>query len=396
MATSFTTARTAATKVPLAHADLLNESLTTTVQSRFNGVLEGLHKAAIAIEQKRIALGGATGQSIGHVDFGAGDGYFCRFQNGIIYLLPPAAPCWVHGSILDKYIAQGAERGPLGYPTTDELATPAGSGRYNHFQRGSIYWSYVSGAHIVAGAIRDRWAVLGWEQSWLGLPTSDEKDYADGGRVSEFQHGNIYWWDDTGAIDLGDVAVRYKGLYCFGETSGAGSDEPYLIFGVVPPPPYRAAASLTQIYDDVDDGDSRPDTVELYRGIPGGFAISFSLFEHDTDDRDKYLGLVKQAVALAGKGVAAGCGGLLGPDAAKVCESVWGALATDLAKAANDVLGTGDDFIAASGFALSAKEMVLLANVPRQNFWGIEYHRESALLSDGDASYKAYLDVVRV
>lgn len=396
MATSFATAQAIGKKIPLAPADPLSSSLTTTVQTRFNGVLGDLRKAANTIEQKRIALGGATGQPTGEVDFGAGEGYCRRFQNGVIYLLPPAAPCWVHGSILDKYIAQGAEGGPLGYPTTDELSTPGGAGRYNHFARGSIYWSYGSGAHVVAGAIRDRWSVLGWEQSWLGLPTSDEKDFADGGRVSEFQHGNIYWWEDTGAIDMGDVAVRYKGLYCFGETQGGGSDEPYVIFGLVPPPPYRAAASLTRIYDDVDDGDSRPDSIELYRGIPGGFSLAFSLFEHDTDDRDKYLGLVRQAVDLAGKGVAAGCGKLFGPDAAKVCESIWGSVAADLADAANGLLGTGDDFIAASGFALSAKEMVLLANAPLQNFWGIGYHRESALLSDGDASYKAYLDVMRV
>lgn len=395
MATSVTATRTSR-KAATTIASLVSGTVSSALHSRLSDVMSSLNKAAATIEQKRLALGGATGPAIGDVDFGGGDGFYQRFQNGIIYLLPPAAACWVHGAILDKYIAQGAERGPLGYPTTDELPTSAGTGRFNHFERGSIYWTYGPGAKIVAGAIRDRWSVLGWERSWLGFPISDEQDYAEGGRVSVFQNGSIYWWDDTGAIDMGEVAVRYKGLYCFGETRGGGSDEPYVIFGLVPPPPYRQATTLTQIYQDVDDGDSRPDLMELQRGTPGGLALSFSLFEHDTDNRDKYVALVKQAVELAGKGVGAACGEIFGPEAVKVCESMWGAVSTDIVDYANQLLGTADDLIATAGFNLSAKEMVLMAGMPTQNFWGIEYHRESVLLSDGDASYKAYFDVVRV
>lgn len=395
MATSFAQARFTQPAVAAATRKPLATTLSPSAQQGMNDFLSNFAKATSTIEQKRVALGGATGQPIGDVELGAGGGYYRRFQNGSIYLLPPAAACWVHGSILDKYIAQGAERGKLGYPITDE-GPGADGGRFNHFERGSIYWTYTTGACAVVGAIRDRWSVLGWERSWLGYPISDEMDYPDDGRVSAFQHGNIYFWTDTGAIDMGDVAVRYKGLYCFGETRGGGSDEPYLIFGMVPPPPYRQAESLTQIYQNVDDGNSRPDLMELHRGIPAGITFGFALFEHDTDDRDKYLGLVKQGVDKAGKGVGAACGALFGPEAAMPCEAIWGAIASDLASALNDLLGTGDDFIAASSIYLTAKEMVLLANAPEQNFWGISYHRESELLSDGDASYKAYLDVVRV
>ena len=56
--------------------------------------------------------------------------------------------------------------------------------------------------------------------------------------------------------------------------------------------------------------------------------------------------------------------------------------------------GSDDDLIDKWSFTISAKDMVLRARAPRANFWGIEYHFESALLSDGEASYKVYFDIV--
>jgi uncharacterized protein with LGFP repeats len=53
----------------------------------------------------------------------------------------------------------------------------------------------------VHGAIRDRWAALGWERSALGYPTSDEFDVA-GGRRNNFQHGYITWLSASGAIQV--------------------------------------------------------------------------------------------------------------------------------------------------------------------------------------------------
>jgi hypothetical protein len=81
----------------------------------------------------------------------------------------------VHGAILQRYLALGAEASILGYPRTDETATPDGIGRYNHFQGGSIYWTPDTSAHEVHGLIRDRWASLGWERNpQLGYPISNE------------------------------------------------------------------------------------------------------------------------------------------------------------------------------------------------------------------------------
>src|SRR5215217_2041652 len=92
----------------------------------------------------------------------------------------------VIGDIRVKWLALGGPSSFLGQPLTDELGTPDGLGRFNHFQGGSIYWTPETGAHEVHGAIRDKWASMGFERSLLRYPTSDEQD-APGGRISHFE-----------------------------------------------------------------------------------------------------------------------------------------------------------------------------------------------------------------
>src|SRR5205807_10494307 len=114
-----------------------------------------------------------------------------RFLFGSIHLAPSTGGDEVHGAIRDKWSSIGWERSVLGYPITDETGTPDGVGRYNHFQSGSIYWTPSTGAHEVHGAIRDRWSALGWENSYLGYPISDEAPWVNpanshAGRISFF------------------------------------------------------------------------------------------------------------------------------------------------------------------------------------------------------------------
>jgi uncharacterized protein with LGFP repeats len=91
----------------------------------------------------------------------------------------------------------------VGYPVTDETATPDGLGRFNHFQRGSVYWTPSTGAWEVHGAIRAHWAALGWERSVVGYPVTDETATRDGlGRFNRFQGGAIYWTPSTGAVEV--------------------------------------------------------------------------------------------------------------------------------------------------------------------------------------------------
>ena len=138
-------------------------------------------------------------------------GAYQRFQHGTITHKRPngdfnegeAFATW--GAIYAHWQKNGGADGELGFTKTDELVPPDQQGRLNHFEGGSIYWSPKTGAHIVKGAIRSLWSHMGWETGWLGYPVTDElatpvpKSY---GRFNHFEGGSIYWTPTTGAIAL--------------------------------------------------------------------------------------------------------------------------------------------------------------------------------------------------
>lgn len=125
-----------------------------------------------------------------------------------IYWHPDTGAVIVYGPVHGHWANAGWEGGTYGYPTTDTAATSDKPGTYNHFTGGdgygaSIYWSPESGAHGVQGSIRDHWGSLGWEDSYLGFPTSDEFDTPAGKRTN-FQGGYITW--DAATDEVQDFA----------------------------------------------------------------------------------------------------------------------------------------------------------------------------------------------
>ena len=136
-----------------------------------------------------------------------GRGWYQHFQNGSIYYTKEHGAFEIHGAIREKWAALGWEAGFLGFPLTDESTTPDTVGRYSHFEGGSIYWTPGTGAFEVHGDIRARYAQLGWERSFLGYPTSDEHEGPGGTRVSDFQNGQIGWSPASGA---GVSATTYQ------------------------------------------------------------------------------------------------------------------------------------------------------------------------------------------
>lgn len=125
-----------------------------------------------------------------------GASQYVNFQKGTIYESPQHGPQYVIGEIYKKWGAQGYDAGFLGKPVTSEGTTPSG-GKFNRFDGGMIYWSAATGAHSIQGKILDKYASLGYEQSWLGYPSSDEYD-TSGGKASNFQHGYIVFNYATG------------------------------------------------------------------------------------------------------------------------------------------------------------------------------------------------------
>lgn len=141
--------------------------------------------------------------------------------NCTVYIAPATGRHLVCGAIFNRYAALGQTGGVLGFPTTDELTTPDGVGRYNHFSNngavGSIYWTPNTGAWEVYGAIRGRWAALGYER-FLGYPTTGEMSTPDGiGRYNHFAKADgpasVYSTPGTGAVEVyGSIRALWASL----------------------------------------------------------------------------------------------------------------------------------------------------------------------------------------
>ena len=146
-----------------------------------------------AIGAKWAALGGTSGflgkpLNNEHDVAGLAGARMEDFVGGTICWSAATGAHEVHGGILAKYRAAG-NAAKYGLPVTDESKTPGGIGRYSHFTNArSIYWAPSTGAHLIQGAIRAKWASLGWERGRLGYPSTDEY-VVTGGRRNDFQHG---------------------------------------------------------------------------------------------------------------------------------------------------------------------------------------------------------------
>jgi hypothetical protein len=206
---------------------------------------------------------------------------------------------------------------------------------------------------------------------------------------------------DGGVPPTQEIAVRFVGFHCFGETDEVSSaDEPYFYFGVVPTNVEKKNTLRTRIYEDedVDAGESVADLLELYRGLPLGAVISITLLEHDEDDPEKYRDNVERAVERTADRVVEGLAHVpaVGVALAVLAEVVLVVALPAIVDAFNDILGTGDDVIGTVELALTPTDMTRLAGTERQNFEGIQAHLESPLISGEGASYKAYFDVIEV
>jgi hypothetical protein len=101
----------------------------------------------------------------------------------------------------------------LGAPTTPERDGARG-GRYRRYESGSIYWSADTGARVLRGAIERRYRDLGAEGGRLRYPRTDHQSVGDGdGVFVRFERGSIYWSPDTDSQGvIGRSDGRYRAL----------------------------------------------------------------------------------------------------------------------------------------------------------------------------------------
>jgi uncharacterized protein with LGFP repeats len=159
-------------------------------------------------------LWAATGWENGFLHYpvsgevGTRGGVYQNYQGGTLYWSAASAAHSVSGAFLQLYGTLGYENGFLGYPTSQEV--PVRGGVFQVFQGGVAYWSPSTGAHTVSGSFRELYGALGYENGCLGYPSSQELPSSDGGVYQQFQGGVAYWSPSSGAHALcGDLLTAY-------------------------------------------------------------------------------------------------------------------------------------------------------------------------------------------
>ncbi|MEU2347451.1 hypothetical protein [Modestobacter sp. NPDC049651] len=117
-------------------------------------------------------------------------GQRATFTGGEIYWSAATGAHAVRGAILNTYRAAG---GPavVGFPKTDDAVAPGGGGWYTDFEKGSVYWSQATGAHLLLNPLNGTYlADGGTATSPLGYPTSDTT-VVNGQQRATFQNGTL-------------------------------------------------------------------------------------------------------------------------------------------------------------------------------------------------------------
>jgi hypothetical protein len=299
-----------------------------------------------------------------------------------------------------KFDSLGGSPGDPLVPGREGLIDVPGGTRRD-YSRGSIYrrtGDQSQPAFFVDLSTNQRYDQLGGPGGFLGFPVSDfEPDPDDlSSGVTKFESGAIYFFPDVGAFEMRDIALRFVGFHCFGETDEfSAADEPFLTFGVVPTVTEQSQTLQTRIFEDVDSGESRGTLIELYRGLPFGAAISVTLAEHDQGDPNKYREIVKKGVDKGSEATVAVIAEIpvVGTFLSVVAGVVLEVTKPAITDALNELVGTADDHIGTVVMPVTPKDMLTLTRAERRDFEGIQAHLESPLIAGDGSSYKAYFDI---
>jgi uncharacterized protein with LGFP repeats len=150
-----------------------------------------------------------------------GTGYFMlgAKQHSFFYYVSRTSRVYANwGVVRDKFTQAGYEFGMLGWPRDDEKLLPDGSGFFQAFDHGYIYWCPRYGACVVKGLIFEHWARNNWERGVFGYPAADEVNYPNSSAdytnrakkevyisYQKFQNGTIYYVFDK-------ISKQYKTL----------------------------------------------------------------------------------------------------------------------------------------------------------------------------------------
>jgi uncharacterized protein with LGFP repeats len=176
-----------------------------------------------AIAQKYADTGGSSGP-LG----AATDAVSCTLGNGgcvqhfargrIVWSALTGAHTMTDAAVTAAWDAAGG--GSAGYPTVDTFCGLVDAGCGQHFDdpaTGGTAWSVYRSAHTAAVVVpldvRQAWSAVGWERGPLGYPTAAvECGYANGGCLQRFQTGIVYshqFWGAQPSAVWGAIQAKW-------------------------------------------------------------------------------------------------------------------------------------------------------------------------------------------
>jgi uncharacterized protein with LGFP repeats len=160
--------------------------------------------------------GGPLGPRNGDV-YPVGEGFAQNFASGKIFFAPASGAHIMQGAILEKYESLGGPAdSDLGFPTIDEGAGRAQGSRNTTFSASDnpvIFWTPDTGARVVRGPINAAWDKLGGSAGALGVPADDET-YGGALVTQKFTGGELSYntKDKTFTTVPPDLAGELAGL----------------------------------------------------------------------------------------------------------------------------------------------------------------------------------------
>jgi uncharacterized protein with LGFP repeats len=145
-----------------------------------------------AILQRYVAAGGPASLGFPVADDGPtpdGKGAFIRLERAEIHWSPSTGANLVSGAVLERWRAVGGQTGSLGAPTGAEVC--GGSECIQHFRGGAIYnqvygnASGWTGTLVVSGPVAQKWFADGAENGHLGYPANEQRCDLPGGSCAQ-------------------------------------------------------------------------------------------------------------------------------------------------------------------------------------------------------------------
>nr|WP_238338291.1 hypothetical protein [Pedococcus badiiscoriae] len=138
---------------------------------------------------------------------GDGVGTYVTYQGGTIYRTAATGAVPVTASVNAILLGKGGVRGPLGYPTAPHQSGLVNGGWIQLFQHGALTDSVGTTPQIVTGDAYTVWVANGRERGVLGYPTGPMVTPTVRGWVQAFEHGAIADSNSTQPLVVGPTMI---------------------------------------------------------------------------------------------------------------------------------------------------------------------------------------------